>query len=276
MALDDRVRDRQSQAGAGFARAALVGVERLEHVLEHVGRDAAAIVRDRQLDPAAGAAALDDHFARAGRHRLERVDRQIEQDLLHLVGVGDDLEGTGVGLVEIEPHLAIAVVLQAAGHQRDFFGDVDQRQRLAAFVAAACEAEQLLGGLLTPEGFVADDLEGLGGIIGGGVAVEGAEALERQLGVAGDHVERVVNLVGHPSGEEPDAGEALGADQLAAFFADLGLELLVEPGQLRGHAVEFAGQLGELAAAAGLEPPLELPRRQRPHPTSMFASSMRI
>ena len=69
--------------------------------------------------------------------------------------------------------------------------------------------------------------------------------------------------MGHAGGEEADAREPLGTDELTALGPHLLFEFLVEPIELGRHAVEFVGQFGELATAAGLEPPVELPRRQR-------------
>src|SRR5207302_7770998 len=88
------------------------------------------------------------------------------------------------------------------------------------------EGEELLGDLLAAERLLLDHLEVLADdllLLGVGrpLAEQVVEAAFEGLAAKGDAGERVVDLVGDAGGEEADAGEALGADQLPAALVDL-------------------------------------------------------
>src|SRR4051794_15320159 len=98
-----------------------------------------------------------------------------------------------------------------------------QRERLAMMLpaAAARERQELVGDLFAPKGLVADDRQRLLGFadalgIAAPVPAAAAELLERQLGVAADDVERIIDFVRHAGGEEADARQPLGAHQVLA------------------------------------------------------------
>ena len=90
MLLDDRICDRQSEAGAfsDFLRRE----ERIEHARLHVFRHARAVVvhlENHRVLLRVVPGADDERAAAVGaEHRLFGVDDEIEQDLLNLVRVG--------------------------------------------------------------------------------------------------------------------------------------------------------------------------------------------
>src|SRR5262249_60545648 len=90
---DDQVADRQPQPRA-LARAA-PGVERLEDVLQHLRRHAAAGIDEAQLRAAVALAQADRQRA-VLVHALQGVDDQVEDDGLDLLAVdpgGDPAAG---------------------------------------------------------------------------------------------------------------------------------------------------------------------------------------
>ena len=258
---DDPVGDRQAQAGP--LADPPPGEERLEDVLEHLGRHAAAVVGEDHLGHPLGVPEVDPERA-AGVHRVERVDDQVQDDLLDLlaVDVGHD------GLAGLEDDVLAPVLAHVADHLDDPLDQAGQVGPLALDVGAAGEVEQLLGDALAAERLlldhpqvVADDL-GVGAV--GGVDQERAEPVLQRLGAEGDRGQRVVDLVGDPGGEEPDARQPLGADELPAPLLDLALEVGVGHAQPRGHVVERLGQ--PLHLVAGVQVDLVVERAPR-HPT---------
>ncbi len=98
MLMHDAFGHRESQASSLGVQAA--GHERVEDIGQHVGRDAGAIIFHRDRDPgltvAADAPGLDRDFA-AGADGVERVAKQVDEDLDQTVGIaGDEVIGRDV------------------------------------------------------------------------------------------------------------------------------------------------------------------------------------
>jgi len=78
------------------------------------------------------------------------------------------------------------------------------------------------------------------------------EALDGQLGLAGDDVERVVDFVRDAGGEEADAGEAFRFHELATLLRDHVFETSVKVFELGGHCIEIPSELDEFLAIAAV------------------------
>ena len=131
------------------------GEERLEHPGDHLGGHAGAGVRDPQPGVAARLEAgpggcvglvhgdvrgIDRELPAAG-HRVARVDRQVDQDLLELAGVRLDrpqAAGGHGGQVDVLAQGAAQQLLQAAD-------DVVEAEHLRVHDIAAREDQQLAG-----------------------------------------------------------------------------------------------------------------------------------
>lgn len=105
LGLDQPARDRQPEAGAGFARGAceVAAPEALEHSPLRLRREAVARVLDRHLQSAR--VGLDENGDRAvGRRVAERVRDQVEEYALHLIrrAPGDRIAGD----TSLEPYPA--------------------------------------------------------------------------------------------------------------------------------------------------------------------------
>ena len=81
-----------------------------------------------------------------------------------------------------------------------------------------------------------------------------------RLGAEGDRGQRVVDLVRDPGGQEPDARQPLGPDELAAPLLDLPLEVGVGQADLGRHVVERLGQVLHLVAGLQVDLVVERPR----------------
>ena len=142
----------------------------------------------------AGAGRVNDQFA-ALRHRVPGVDRQVDQDLLDLTGVGQYERKVGGQVGDQLDVLAEGADQQLLDAQDDVvdveYARLDQllageRQQLAG------QPGGLLGGLLDLPDVVADGLPALiRCFLGDFFAGEG--------GVVGDDAEQVVEVVGHPA-----------------------------------------------------------------------------
>ena len=108
-------------------------------------------------------------------------------------------------------------------HLREVEDVVDERQQMSAAVEDIAEILLLFGVELTEEAF------------------------EKDLGEADDGVERRAELVGH-------AGKKLG------FVAVGGLELMVEPPELCGHAVQIGGEGAEFVPIRDVDALREIAR----------------
>ncbi len=111
-----------------------------------------------------------------------------------------------------------------ADHLDDALDQAGQVGPLALDVVAAREVEQPLGDALTAERLLLDHLQVVGddpviGMFRG--TQQPVEAMLERLGAEGDRGQRVVDLVRDPGGQEADARQPLGADELAAPLLDL-------------------------------------------------------
>ena len=145
-----------AQAQAGAAAAFLGGEKRLEGALAHLVGHAAAVVGDRDRDeaPAVRAGlgfAVDIARQRvagpgakaqpaAARHRIARIDRDIEQRRFELAGVGQ--AGRAGRRIHVDPDMLVERAAQHVGQRMQQRIDVD-RARLQQL--AAREGEQLAG-----------------------------------------------------------------------------------------------------------------------------------
>ena len=129
--VDDVARDREPEAGARHAAAALEldAVEALEHAVELVLGNADARVLD--LEPPLGALAARAQITTvpALRRELERVADQVEHQLLEQVGIALDRAERGID-VRLE-HDALARRLRAERRQ-----EVGDERRAARSCAA--------------------------------------------------------------------------------------------------------------------------------------------
>ena len=161
---------------------------------------------------------MDDQFAPL-RHRVAGVDRQVDQDLLDLTGVGQD-QGKAGGQVGDQ----LDVLAEGADQQlldaQDHVVDVEHA-RLDHLLAG--ERQQLvgqpggpLGGLLDLRDVVADGLPALIGCFPG-------DFLAGEGGVVGDDAEQVVEVVGDPAGELAEAFQPLGLVQVPFQLVPFGL-----------------------------------------------------
>ena len=147
---DDAVDRREPEAGA--VAGLLGGEERLEDVLETVRRDPRAGVRDGQAHVALG---RDQVLARvvlvevqraglerdraAGRHRVARVDGEVDDHLLDLRAVGEDRRET-VGKPHDDPDV---LADQPVQHRRQRQCDLAEIERRRLQDLLAREGEQL-------------------------------------------------------------------------------------------------------------------------------------
>ena len=91
MLLDDLLHRRQAEAGA----EALGAEQRLEHLGQHVGRDAGPGIRDHELEPVRRARRVRTVIERSARRRRiapspGRRCRQIDDDAAHALGIEAD------------------------------------------------------------------------------------------------------------------------------------------------------------------------------------------
>ena len=75
----------------------------------------------------------------------------------------------------------------------------------------------------------------------------------------------IVDLVSDPGGQETDAGQAFGPDQLPAAFVDLLGQIAIHFAQPRRHGIEGVGQVLDLVAGMDLDLVFEIPLGSSPH-----------
>ncbi len=138
--------------------------------------------------------------------------------------------------------------VRGAEHVGDFVGKSANGDGVALEVSFAGEVEELLGDAFGAEGFVANDLQVVSDIGGGGAAF--VQSAEDGFGVAAHDGEGVVDFVGDSGGEKTHAGQALGNGQLAALVGDAAFEVVAEGFEFGGHAVEVGLEVGEFAVTA--------------------------
>src|SRR5712691_28928 len=185
MVLDDAIADRKPEPGALADRL------RREKGFEDLGLDLfgdpGSRVADLDLDSVPLSQTRGD-LDRAGPalHGLLRVDQEIHEDLLELIGVAEDRGKIRLELLLqknlVEPELMIrdgGGVLDDPVHVRDL--------ELDLFLAG--ELEQVLHGPLAPFRLLLDDLEGLEEGVGRLQFAQG------ELGVGQDAGQRILHLV---------------------------------------------------------------------------------
>ena len=217
--LDDPVDRREAEARAVPER--LRGEERLEDVRERLGVHADAGVADGEHHVRAddGVGVLGDvllvelDVRRVDReqpavgHRVARVDGEVHEDLLELVRVGEHgIQGRRERRDELD-----VLADQSREHRRQAGDDVVQLEHARLQDLPPAESEELTG----------EDGRALGGgrdlvELGLGRAVA---AFEQRLGVAADHGQEVVEVVGDAAGEPPDRLELLRLAQLLLELA---------------------------------------------------------
>ncbi len=250
--LDDAVGDRESQPGAGL----LGREERLEDPRAHFVRDARARVGDPQLhrllrDVRRGGEA---QFA-ALHHGLGGVEHDVQDDLAHLVGVGQD---GGEVWVQLVHDLGVAEDRLVADQRQGVFHHLVQVQQRALRPGLTGKIEQPFHDLPAAQRFVDDGLD----VFPPWVIV--GEILEHQAAV-GEHTrQRIVDFVGDARGQLADGHHLLGLDHLRLHalqfggpLLDLPLELvgaLAQRGvgelELGGHRVEAVREVAQFVVAS--------------------------
>jgi hypothetical protein len=144
-----------------------------------------------------------DHELAAGRHRVARVQGQVQDHLLELGPVGPQIAGARVQI-----HLEFDLLAdEAPQHGLDAGRDIVHGQNLRLEHLAAAEGQKLLSQAGGPLGGVADAGHVLGQV-GPGRLVEG------EVREADDRGQDVVEVVGDAAGEAADRLELAGLEQL--------------------------------------------------------------
>src|SRR5471030_235526 len=202
----DAVGNREAEAGAaadGFRRE-----ERVVDARDLLGGDARPGVRDFR-DDAIAFDARGDRQPAAARHRVARVEEEIEEDLLELML---DAEHVHHRRRELAPHLD-AADLELVLEQREHVHDDGVEIHFGPFIgrrAGPGEVQQAVDDLRGAERLPFDLLEQDGPRIGR------IGAFEKHLREAGDARERRVDLVRDARGQQTDRRHLLG--DLELFF----------------------------------------------------------
>ena len=234
MILDDAIADRKPEPGALPDR--LRREERFEDPGPDLFGDPGSRVADLDLDSVPlGQTRGDLDRAGLALHGLLRVDQEIHQDLLELIGVAEDRGKIRLELLLqtnlVEPELMIREgggVLDDPVHIRDL--------ELDLFLAG--ELEQVFHGLLAAFRLLLDDLEGLEERVGRLQLAQG------ELGVGQDAGERIPHLVSDARAELAQGRQLLGLDQGGLRV----LEGLFAAFELRSHLIEGVCKLPDLVA----------------------------
>ena len=211
--LDDLPTDGQAESGALLV--ALRGEERLEDATEVARRDPRPIVADGDDDPLGADAEVGGHGERPAparlAHGLHRVEQQVDEHLLELVGVGHDRRELGR---EVAHHGDVgAPELVDLQLQRLFDEAVDVHGRATRRLLAG-EAEERADDLHRALGLPADSAQSLGDAGVHTLALE-------EVGGADDDGQGVVQLMGDARHDPSDGGEPLGVDELLDETAGL-------------------------------------------------------
>jgi hypothetical protein len=214
----DAVRNRQAEPGA-FAD--LLGrEERLEDAAAKLRADARAAVGNLDEMAALLRTGRDPDGARhAGcRHRVLRVQQQVEEQLLDLVAVDHRHQRLG-RILRVDRDVALAQMIFAEIH-----GGADDRRQVGGDAirgAAADEREQVAHDLAGARRFAADGLEiAL-------VARRTGPVVQHQLDAADDRLERVVDLVSDARDQLADRRQPFAVHELIAqpqLLADVALD----------------------------------------------------
>ncbi|KAF1854886.1 hypothetical protein Lal_00009772 [Lupinus albus] len=175
--------------------------EGLEHPRHQVGRDAGAGIGHGQADVVAvrrqavrrrAQGRLEAQVA-AAVHGVARIDRQVEQRHLQLVGIGHHARARGVH-GEVQAHAGAQRRGQQFAHAAEQGRDVDGTQ---VQVLVARERQQLAGQLAAALAGTARDLRAL-------LRHLVLRHQEDQVHAALDHVQEVVEIVGDAARQAPD------------------------------------------------------------------------
>ena len=142
----------------------------------------------------------------AGRHGVAGVDRQVHDDLLELAGVGAHAAEV-LAQRDRQPHV---LADEAAEHLLHLLDDVVEVADAGLDHLLAAEGEELAGERRGA-------LRGLADLVEPAVVLcAGPSSRGRELAVAEDHAQEVVEVVGDAAGELPDRLHLLGLAELLA------------------------------------------------------------
>ncbi len=213
--LDEAVDHAEAESAAGAGP--LGGVEGLEGTLAHLRRHARARVRHPQGDivprygigEGRGVALVDlrpgrlDDEPPSRRHGVARIDGQIQQRVLDLPGIGHDQ-----GQLARQARRDLDRRAQAAAQQLDHAGHKGvEVHRPGIERLPPPEGEQPLGQL-------GAELGGLLGLLENLALLLIPEPPLEHLEIAGDHREKIVEIMGDAPGELADRLHLLGLAQL--------------------------------------------------------------
>ena len=170
--------------------------------------------------------------AAAFAHGIARVGREVEQDLLELIGVRQDLRRRR-SRIDRQLHGGRQARPDQAGGLGEHLGRLD---RPALRLMAAAEGEEAFHQIARPPRGTQD---GFVELLGRAIVGIGQQ---RQLGVADDRRQEVVELVGHSAGQRADRLPLLRLQELALKLQPV--ELGLAPG---GDVVRRADDADHLA-----------------------------
>ena len=255
MVADDPVTDRKSQAGPLARR--LRREERLEEILDRLGRHPAAVVGKTQSHQIRLAHKLDvQPTTLAGR--FQRVGNQVQNHLLDLGTVDLQRTRTGGG----KRDRAISEPAHVTHQRQHLVDQIDQVVRCPGGVLAAREIEQAGGDFLATKRLAANHLGVLTNhrlLIRSRLAQQRLEPLLQTLTGHRNRRQRVIDLMSDPRGQEPDTRQAFRANQLTRAVADLAVEVVADVAETIGHLIERLGQLGHLVTSRQLDPVVQVP-----------------
>ena len=188
------------------------------------------------------AASCDRQLA-AVRHRLDGVVDDIQEDLLHLIGVDGDLRQAVVEARSRSPTAPRSAwcLTRNSVCSISLFTETGAAVEV---VALMCEIQQVADDVAGAQGFAFDHRE----LLAPWPRHQGLPRFHQQ-GAAQDAGQRIVDLVSDARGQLADGRQFGGAEQLA-----LQLLLFVDPVlQHRHHVVEGLAQVRDLVRAGGLE-----------------------
>src|SRR5580700_7058392 len=175
----------------------------------------------------------------AERHGVAGVDGEIEEDLLELAGVGFDA-AEGIAEAQAELDVFTNQAAEELAHVGDEFVEVED---LGLKDLHAAEGEHLAGEGSGAVGcfanLLATAVEGLVGL----------QAVEKQIAVAADYGEQVVEVVGDAACHAAEGFHFLGLAELAFELSALRFVAL----QRVAHPIKSTGQFRQFIMAAGFE-----------------------
>ena len=266
MGGDDPIGDRQPQTGAAPRR--FFGVERLEDLLEGFRLHPVAVVLHGEGNGIPSVLGNGDTNRIVVLGRVEAVGDQIDDDLLDLLrvhpgddrAVGDDLD---------VPVPVARLGLEHFDHTADHLGQVG-----GGFLAASHprEVEQFRGDALAAERLLFDQLDIFFDdrqLVSARLRIQtrigdGPQAARERFGRHRDRGQGIIDLVGDPRGQEPDARQPLGPDNLLGALMHLLIEVVADAAEPLGHLVERLGKLQKLILRVDPNPIVKVPRGDPP------------